>query len=200
MIPQEPAETNPEKTEVNNEPAVEPEQDIAKVLEETKQKAADYLDSWKRERADYQNYKKRVDQERLEMGVYANTKLILALLPVLDDFDRAFEAVSHKHVKTDWVEGIKLVERKFKTILETQGLSEIKAVGEVFDPNQHEALMHVRGEDGVVVQELQTGYKLGDKIIRPSKVAVGNGEIVEEQKKANKEPEITETKTEEKKD
>jgi molecular chaperone GrpE len=92
------------------------------------------------------------------------------------------------------------VERKFKTILETQGLSEIKAVGEVFDPNQHEALMHVRGEDGVVVQELQTGYKLGDKIIRPSKVAVGNGEIVEEQKKANKEPEITETKTEEKKD
>jgi len=97
------------------------------------------------------------------MGVYANTQLILTILPILDDFERAFDAVSHKHVKADWVEGVKLVERKFKTILETQGLSQIKAKGEVFDPNLHEAVMQTKGEDGVVVQEFEKGYKLQDK-------------------------------------
>jgi molecular chaperone GrpE len=100
-------------------------------------------------------------------------------LPVLDDFERAFNAISHKHAKTDWMDGIRLVEKKLKTILEAQGLSPIKAVGETFDPNLHEALMHTKGEDGIVVQEMQKGYKLHDKVIRPSQVAVGNGELLE---------------------
>lgn len=198
MIPQEPAETNPEKAQVNNETTAESDQDLAKELAYYKQKADDYLDSWKRSQADFVNYKRRAEQERLEMGVYANTQLILTILPILDDFERAFDAVSHKHVKADWVEGVKLVERKFKTILETQGLSQIKAKGEVFDPNLHEAVMQTKGEDGVVVQEFEKGYKLQDKIIRHSKVAVGNGEPVEELKKPNKEPGETETKAEEK--
>jgi molecular chaperone GrpE len=199
MIPQEPAE-KPEKAEGNSEATADSEQDLTKQLAYAKQKADDYLDGWKRSQADFVNYKRRAEQERLEMGVYANTQLILALLPVLDDFERAFDAVSHKHVKTDWVEGVKLVERKFKTILETQGLSQIKATGEVFDPNLHDAVMQTKGEDGVVVKEFEKGYKLQDKIIRHSKVAVGNGEPLEESKKTNKEPEKTETTNEEKKD
>ena len=77
--------------------------------------------------------------------------------------------------------GIRLVERKLRTTLEAQGLSPIKAMGEAFDPNLHEAVMHVKGEDGKVVQELQKGYRLHDKILRPSKVAVGNGEPVIEE-------------------
>ena len=102
MIPQEPAE-KPEKAEGNSEATADSEQDLTKQLAYAKQKADDYLDGWKRSQADFVNYKRRAEQERLELGVYANTQLILALLPVLDDFERAFDAVSHKHVKTDWV-------------------------------------------------------------------------------------------------
>jgi molecular chaperone GrpE len=176
MIPQEPEATNPE---VKEESAPEPEPDLEKILAYTKQKADEYLDSWKRAQADFINYKRRAELEKMEMGVYANTQLILTLLPVLDDFERAFNAISHKHAKTDWMDGIRLVEKKLKTILEAQGLSPIKAVGETFDPNLHEALMHTKGEDGIVVQEMQKGYKLHDKVIRPSQVAVGNGELLE---------------------
>ncbi len=90
--------------------------------------------------------------------------------------------------------GIRLVESKLRKTLEAQGVTPIKAVGEAFDPNLHEAVMHVKGEDGQVVQELQKGYRLHDKILRPSKVAVGNGEPViaepveESVKEAEKKP------------
>jgi molecular chaperone GrpE len=180
MIPREPEETNPETPEIKEECVPEIEQDVVKALAETKQKADDYLDSWKRTQADFQNYKRRIEQERMDIGKYANQQLILSILPILDDFERAFESITPKLAKTDWVDGVKLIERKLMTTLEAQGLSPIKAVGETFDPNLHEAVMHTKGEDGIVVQEMEKGYKLNDKVIRPSKVAVGNGEPVEE--------------------
>jgi molecular chaperone GrpE len=186
MIPREPEEVNSENPEIKKESPPEPEQDLAKILAYTKQKAEDYLDSWKRAQADFVNYKRRTEQERLEIGKYANSELILSLLPVLDDFERAFESIPPRVAKTAWVDGIRLVERKLRTTLEAQGLSTIKAVGETFDPNQHEAVMHGKGEDGKVVQEMQKGYKLYDKILRPSKVAVGNGELEEEKKEEDK--------------
>jgi molecular chaperone GrpE len=178
MIPQEPEATKPE---VKEGASPETKQDLQKMLAESKQKADDYLDSWKRAQADFINYKRRLDQEKMEMGVYANTQLILSLLPVLDDFERAVDSLTPKLAKMDWVHGVRLVERKLRTTLEAQGLSPIKAVGEDFDPNLHEAVMHVKGEDGKVVRELQKGYRLHDKILRPSKVAVGNGEPVIEE-------------------
>jgi len=178
MIPQEPEATNPQEKE---EPVTETSPDLEKILAETKQKADDYLDSWKRTQADFQNYKRHAEQDRLEMGVYANSQLILTLLPVLDDFERAVDSLTPKLVKLNWVHGIRLVESKLRKTLEAQGVSPIKAVGEVFDPNLHEAVMHVKGEDGKVVQELQKGYRLHDKILRPSKVGVGNGELVIEE-------------------
>jgi molecular chaperone GrpE len=181
MIPREPEEINPEMPEVKEDFVPESEQDLAKALAETKQKAEDYLDSWKRAQADFINYKRRTEQERLEVGKYTNTQLILSILPILDDFERAFESITPRLSKTDWVDGMRLIERKLRAILEAQGLSRIKAVGETFDPNVHEAMLHCKGEDGKVVQEIQKGYKLYDKVIRPSKVAVGNGEPIEEQ-------------------
>jgi molecular chaperone GrpE len=183
MIPYEPETTNPE---VKKESLPEPEQDVEKILVYTKQKAEEYLDSWKRTQADFINYKRRSEHEKREMGDYANTQLILALLPVLDDFVRAFEAIPPKLAKTSWVDGIRLVERKLWIVLEAQGLSPINAVGETFDPNLHEAIMNTKGEDGKIVQEIQKGYKLHDKIIRPSQVAVGNGEPVKEPEKEAK--------------
>ncbi len=181
MIPREPENQDNNESEIGNNPACESSQDIEKVLTEAQQKAQDYLDSWKRAQADFINYKRRTEQERLEMGKYANTQLILSLLPILDDFDRAFDSTTPQLEKTEWIEGIKLIERKLKSILEIQGVSPIKAVGEPFDPNLHEAVMHIKGEEGKVIQELRKGYNLYDKVIRPSHVAVGNGELVEEQ-------------------
>jgi len=187
MIPQEPEATN---SEVKEGVVPETKQDLQKMLAESKQKADDYLDSWKRAQADFINYKRRADQEKMEMGVYANTQLILSLLPVLDDFERAVDMLTPKLAKMDWVHGVRLVERKLRTMLEAQGLSPIKAEGEDFDPNLHEAVMHVKGEDGKVVRELQKGYRLHDKILRPSKVAVGNGEPVIEEPAIEPEEEI----------
>jgi molecular chaperone GrpE len=183
MIPQEPEERNFEKSEVNGELLPETEQDLTKALAKMKQKAEDYLNSWKRTQADFINYKRYTEQERLETGKYANTQLILTILPILDDFERAFESVTPRLAKAGWIDGIRLIERKLRTTLEVQGLSPIKALGEMFDPNLHEAVMHSKGEDGKVVQEIQKGYKLFEKVIRPSRVAVGNGEPVNEREK-----------------
>lgn len=148
---------------------------LKKALEEEKAKAEDYLASWQRSQADFINYKRRVEQEREEVVKFANATLMLNLLPVLDDLERALENVSGKLSGMTWVEGIELIYRKLKAILESGGLSEIKAVGEVFDPNLHEAVLEVEGEDGKVVGELQKGYKLNDRVLRPTMVKVGKG-------------------------
>ena len=195
MIPQEPEAKKPEGKE---EPSSELTPDFIKLLADTQRKADDYLDSWKRTQADFINYKRRAEQEKMEMGVYANTQLILSLLPVLDDFERAVDSLTPKLAKTDWVHGIRLVERKLRTVLQSQGVIPIKAVGEAFDPNLHEAVMHVSGEDGKVVRELQKGYRLHDKILRPSAVAVGNGEpVIADQAEEPETEKENETKKEE---
>jgi molecular chaperone GrpE len=95
---------------------------------------------------------------------------------VLDDLERAFAAIPQELAEANWVKGIRLIERKLWTVLEMQGLLQIKALGEPFDPRFHEAVRQEKGKDGIVVEEIQKGYKFRDRVIRPSKVAVGNGE------------------------
>jgi len=105
--------------------------------------------------------------------------LILNLLPVLDDFERAFGSIPPKIEKLSWLDGIKLIERKLWAVLQAQGLSPIKALGEPFDPTLHEAVRQDRGQEGIVIEEIQKGYLIEDRVIRPSKVVVGNGEAKE---------------------
>ena len=149
---------------------------LKNALSEEKTKAEANLAGWQRAQADFINYRRRSEQEREENRKLANAGLILNLLPVLDDLERAFVSIPSEMINNDWINGVKLIERKLRASLEAQGLSEIKALGEPFDPNLHEAVMHLRGKEGIVVQEMQKGYKLHDRVIRPSKVAVGNGE------------------------
>ena len=166
------------------EPEVAETKDIEamkQALAEEKEKAEDHLANWQRAQADFINYKRRSEQEQGEISKFANTTLMLNLLPILDDLERAFTSVPPNLARFTWVDGIKLIERKLQTSLEVQGLSPIKALGEPFDPNFHEAAAHGKGKEGIVVEELQKGYKLHDRIIRPSMVVVGNGE--EEEKK-----------------
>jgi molecular chaperone GrpE len=149
---------------------------LKQALAEEKGKAEDYLANWQRAQADFINYKRRTEQDRQDFNRFANANLILSLLPVLDDLDRALSATPPaKSVKHSWIEGVRLVDRKFRTILEAQGLAPIKALGEPFDPNFHEAVRQDKGKEGMVVEELQKGYMMHDRLLRPAKVVVGNG-------------------------
>ena len=168
-------ELEPEVAEIEDVEA------LKKALAEEKARAETNLDGWQRAQADFTNYKRRSEQEREEIGRFANATLMLNLLPVLDDLERAFASIPSRLANHDWVDGVKLIERKLRAALETQGLSEIKALGEPFDPNLHEAVMQGKGKENIVVDEIQKGYKLHDRAIRPSRVVVGNGE--EEEKK-----------------
>ncbi len=180
MTQQEPEEG--QAKEVEPEVAeVEDIETLKKILTEEKGKAESYLANWQRTQADFINYKRRSEQEKEEIGKFANAMLLLNLLPILDDLERAFTSIPPHLAKLSWVDGIKLIERKLWASLEAQGLSQIKALGEPFDPKLHEAAMHANGKEGIVIEELQKGYKLHDRVIRPAMVVVGNGE--EEEKK-----------------
>lgn len=169
-------ETNEGQASEAASEVVEDVEALRQALAEAREKAEANLAGWQRAQADFINYKRRSEQEKAAIGQYANTELMLRLLPVLDDFERALAAIPSRYMKLGWVEGIKLIERKLRTILEAEGLSQIKALGEPFDPNLHDAAMQGRGKEGVVVGEIEKGYKLRDRVIRPSRVIVGNGE------------------------
>lgn len=153
---------------------------LKQALAEAEARAEANLASWQRAQADFINYKRRTEQEKNEISQFAKATLILELLPAIDDLERAFAAIPPRLTKASWVDGIRLIWSKLQTTLETQGLSEIKAVGEPFDPHLHEAVRQDKGKEGMVVEEVQKGYKFYDKIIRPSKVVVGNGEQEQE--------------------
>ncbi len=149
---------------------------LKQALDEEKKKAEEYLANWQRAQADFVNYKRRNEEERLDFSRYANSQLILGLLPILDDLERALDAVPLEYNDNDWVEGVRMVESKFKSTLEGQGVKQITAVGEPFDPNFHEAMRQDKGEEGIVLEEFQKGYMMHDKLLRPTRVVVGNGE------------------------
>lgn len=166
-------EQEPEETEV------ETVDGLKQALAEAKQKAENYLTNWQRAQADFVNYKRHNEQVRGEINQSANAALILTLLPVLDDLERAFASMPPELAKHNWVDGIRLIERKLRLNLEAQGVSAIKAEGEPFDPNLHEGAMHAKGKEGIVIRELQKGYRLYDRVLRPAMVVVGQGETGE---------------------
>lgn len=115
--------------------------------------------------ADYQNLEKRVEREKDNFIKFANTVLILKMLPILDNLQRA-----GSHLKD---QGIDLVIKQFKEALNSEGVTEINSSGTTFDPELHEAVEKVSGEDDRVIDIVESGYKMGDKVIRPAKVTVG---------------------------
>jgi len=169
-------EAEGEFTEAGSEAIVEDVESLGQALAEEREKAAANLAGWQRAQADFINYKKRSEREKADLARYANSELTLKLLPALDDLERALAAIPPRQAKLNWVEGVRLIERKLRAILEGEGLSEIKALGEPFDPHFHEAVMQGKGKEGMVVEEIQKGYKLHDRVIRPSKVVVGSGQ------------------------
>ncbi len=152
----------------------EEENPLAVQLEQAEARAAEYLDSLQRERAAFQNYKRRVEREREEQSHLAGGRVLVRLLPVLDDFYRAMDAVPEGE-RDQWFDGVVLILRKFERLLQDEGVTEIEVLGQPFDPNVHEAVgvdMDSDAESGTITAVLQRGYRRGDRVLRPALVRV----------------------------
>ena len=144
-------------------------------LESTDKEADEYLDYLKRLKAEFENYKRRSQKERERIVSWSNEDLIKQCLPVLDDLERAVDSSQQSKNLASLVQGMVMILEKLRAILQKQGLQEIKAKGEEFNPHFHEALMSVNlaeYPDNLVVEEMRKGYKLNDKILRPAMVKV----------------------------
>jgi molecular chaperone GrpE len=140
-----------------------------------RQEAGENLAGWQRATADFQNFKRRTEQEREQLLGLANESLLRKVLSVVDDFDRAVEAMPRELRAVSWVEGIAAIDRKLRVLLESEGVTPIEAAGRPFDPREHEALTHeetTQAPDETVIGEIQRGYRIRDRVLRPSLVSV----------------------------
>ena len=144
-------------------------------LDAAKAQADEYLDQWRRTAAQFSNYKKRIDKEQSEFTRLANATLITRLLPIIDDFERAFETLPPNLGGITWVEGLALIQRKLQLLLEQEGVEAIETEGEAFDPLLHQAVTYEDAEgfeEGQIIAEVQKGYRIGECVLRPSMVRV----------------------------
>lgn len=164
----------------DEENAVEEEQlplslSIEEQLAAAQEEAAKNLDGWQRALADLSNARKRFDKQTQMAFTNATVDVVSKVLPIIDDFDRAMQSVPPEIAENAWFDGLGGVLRKLNRILEGINAERIPALGEQFDPNVHEALStdsSTTEESGTVVNELQAGYRIGDRVIRPALVIV----------------------------
>lgn len=147
--------------------------------------AAEYLDGWKRSQAEFENYKKRQQESQKELGGYLIEKLVLDVIPVLDNFRAATLHVPPEQKESPWVVGIQYIEKQLETVLTDNGMQTIEAKeGDIFDPTIHEAIdseqsttnsqqeEEIEEKPHIIVKVIQKGYRLGDKVIRAARVVV----------------------------
>ena len=142
-----------------------------------------------RAQADLENYRKRAGEEREEARRGANTAILLRVLSVMDDFERAMTLVPEDAVAPGWLEGLQLVHKSMSALLESEGVSRIEAVGSTFDPHESEAVLYqesTSAPDGEVISVIREGYRQRDRVLRPAQVVVAKR--VEEQ---SEESEVT---------
>lgn len=148
-------------------------------LDAARRQADDFLAALQRERAEFLNYKRRTAEERERDLGLAGEGLIRKVLAIADDFDRAIENRPAELAASSWAEGVAAIDRKLRMLLESEGVRAIDAApGQPFDPREHEAIANVPGTErpeGSIVEEVQRGYRLRDRVLRPSLVAVASG-------------------------
>jgi len=163
-------ENNQEFNQVNG-PASD--QDLQNELARYKAQSEEYLHLLQRVQADFDNFRKRTMHEREEWAKYCSMRLALNLLPVLDNFERALHAGGDDLNK--FMEGMELIYRQLKDILEKEGVQPMETIGQDFDPNFHEAVMHEPNQDypdNTIIEEFRKGYLLADRVLRPAMVKV----------------------------
>ncbi len=164
-----------ERTTDDAEQVAEVEVEVDPVVSITKERD-EYLDALQRLKAEFDNYRKRVARDQQELAARAHERLVKELVPVLDDLERALEAAAgHEEAKLE--EGVRLVHRALADALAKEGLTEVPTDG-AFDPHTQEALLSQPSDadEGTVIQVLQKGYALGDRILRPARVVISSGE------------------------
>lgn len=167
-------ETQPsaeEMPEMAEQPSDEREA-LIQQLKEAESKVVEYKDGWARTQAEFQNFRKRVDRDNETFRASTKGDIIKKVLPVLDDLERALQ---NRPADDAWASGIELVARKFQNILEMEGVKKIEAKGAAFDPNFHEAISHEPSEEvesGCVIDVVQNGYVIGERVVRPALVRV----------------------------
>jgi molecular chaperone GrpE len=142
-----------------------------------RQKAEEYLDLLRRTQADFVNYRRRIGQEQTETRTAAQCELLSRLLPILDDFGRALRATPPDLTTQPWAQGLFLIARRLTTVLDQLGVRQLGTPGELFDPRWHEAITTEARADvpeGTILQVLQPGYALGERMIRPAQVVVAS--------------------------
>jgi len=168
-------------------------EDLEKQVKEFSKKAVErdeYHDKYLRTEAEFDNARKRMERDTRDFVKFANENIISELFPILDSFDSAIQQMETKEKDNPFLEGLKMLQKKFHKVLEENGLSVMTAVGEKFDPIKHEAVMKVKSDnhkDGHVAEEVRKGYMLNGKVLRPAMVKVAAEEKQKEQNKDNKE-------------
>jgi molecular chaperone GrpE len=152
-----------------------PETDLAAELARVTEERDSYVDQLQRSRAEFINFRKRTDQERLKLAEIFTAETLKQFLPVIDDFERAIEAVPESEKASGWVAGISLIQQKLSGILERAGVQVVDSLNQPFDPAVHEAVATEPGTSGqMVVEVYQKGYKLGDTLLRAAMVKTGD--------------------------
>jgi len=146
-----------------------------KKLEDCEKQKKEYLAGWQRERADFINYKKDEIERLGEIAKYASTGIVLKLLPVLDNFDVAEKKLSNKIKQNKDIKGLLQIKEQLESFLKSQNIEKIESLDKEFDPSLHEIVELVerkKGKSGIIIEEIQKGYKIHGKILRPAKVKV----------------------------
>ena len=144
-------------------------------LESSRREMDQNLDAAHRAKAELVNYKRRTDDERIEQGKYANSRLIARILPVMEELDLAVTHAGDSGPNDSWLEGVKLIQRKLSSVLQSEGVEVIETVGNAFNPVEHEALgtePTAEYPEGYITQSLRPGYRLHDRVIQPAQVMV----------------------------
>lgn len=154
-----------------------PEKEIKKLkknLEEERLQAQGYLEGWQRAKADYINREREIEKERESWIKFSNSRLISDFLHLLDSFNQCLKHLPKDSKDKEWFQGVVQIKKQFEDFLKVQGVEKIKTVGESFDPNYHEAVDRVPSEDfqNIIVNEVQAGYKIGERVIRTAKVVI----------------------------
>jgi molecular chaperone GrpE len=150
--------------------------ELEEELEQCKAQAAENLDGWQRSRAEFANYKRRIEAERTELVASAGAEALKRVLPAVDDFERALQTLPADLKDHPWINGVALVQRKLNSALEQSGVTPIAVKpGDDFDPNLHEAVTHEDSDQFAseqIIGEVQRGYRLGERVLRPTMVRV----------------------------
>jgi molecular chaperone GrpE len=152
-------------------------EDWESLIEFQRNRAETNFNGWQRSQADYSNHKRRADQERGDALRYGGAPALIQTLSIADDMDRALRALPIALARLTWIEGVEIIYRKLLATLESSGVKEIEAAGQQFDPNIHEAIAQTDGPEGQVIEVVQRGFMLYDRVLRPSLVQVGNGDV-----------------------